>query len=179
MDERMMSLRHFVINHLGPSCCRPVWALDDSKSSTAYLAQHHLLDQIPELLKDVGEAPTSVDSPAHINVWIGSGGTRTPLHYDSFGNMFVQLVGVKYVRIYRRDETPKLYISKASSYAAQGNMSEINCEMEDFEKHPLAENALYTETVLFPGDCLFIPCGVWHYVRALSTSVSVNYWWSQ
>ena len=27
-----------------------------------------------------------------------------------------------------------------------------------------------------PGDVLFIPRSVWHYVRSLTTSCSVNFW---
>ncbi len=33
------------------------------------------------------------------------------------------------------------------------------------------------ETVLGPGDGLYIPARHWHYVRALSPSISVNFWW--
>ena len=32
------------------------------------------------------------------------------------------------------------------------------------------------EGVLAPGDMLFLPKSVWHYVRSLTTSVSVNFW---
>ena len=33
------------------------------------------------------------------------------------------------------------------------------------------------ETVLYPGDVLFIPAKWWHAVRSLDTSISVNAWW--
>jgi ribosomal protein L16 Arg81 hydroxylase len=36
-------------------------------------------------------------------------------------------------------------------------MSEVNCEQEDWEQHPLASQATYTEVLLVPGDCLYIP----------------------
>ena len=38
------------------------------------------------------------------------------------------------------------------------------------------KGAEYVEGVLGPGDMLFIPKSVWHYVRSLTTSVSVNFW---
>ncbi|KAK7208202.1 hypothetical protein BZA70DRAFT_39597 [Myxozyma melibiosi] len=34
----------------------------------------------------------------------------------------------------------------------------------------------YYECILKPGDALFIPGGWWHYVRSLSNSFSVNFW---
>ena len=103
-------------------------------------------------------------------------GTRTPLHFDSYDNLFVQLVGAKYVRLYDTDQTDKLYVSKDGNYGLQGNMSKVNCELEDFDSHPLAKTCQYTEVLLLPGDCLFIPSRHWHYVRSLSTSISINYW---
>ena len=32
------------------------------------------------------------------------------------------------------------------------------------------------ETILGPDDALFVPCGWWHYVRALTPSFSLNFW---
>ena len=43
--------------------------------------------------------------------------------------------------------------------------------------YPLFLDAPYLETVLEPGECLFIPRSWWHYVRSLSTSFSVSFWW--
>ncbi|PLN83468.1 Clavaminate synthase-like protein [Aspergillus taichungensis] len=37
--------------------------------------------------------------------------------------------------------------------------------------------AEYVETVLKEGECLYIPVGWWHYVRALKAGVSVSFWW--
>ena len=54
--------------------------------------------------------------------------------------------------------------------------SRVRCEREDFAEQPLAQQAVYTETILGPGDTLFIPSGCWHYVRSLTASVSVNFW---
>jgi len=112
---------------------------------------------------------------------MGTGGTRTPLHFDSYDNLLVQIVGVKYVRLYDPKWTSKLYVKNMQDsiddkYASQGNMSSIECECEDYDKRPLAKEAEHTEVVLYPGDCLFIPSRHWHYVRSLTTSISVNYW---
>ena len=191
MSEKLMTVCSFIEKYLEASCAKDCFSLSDSDPerkngeqehlSVAYLAQHRLFDQIPSLIRDVVVTPSlcGVDEVAYKNVWMGTGGTRTPLHFDSFDNLFVQIAGVKYVRIYDISESDKLYVmkNKENSYGLQGNMSELDCEKEDFGKHPMALDAKYIETLMFPGDCLFIPARAWHYVRSLSTSVSVNYWW--
>lgn len=183
MAESLVTLREFVSVFLVPSTRHGLWHLSEAASgattpSVAYIAQHPLLDQIPALKRYLDPSPVlcGKDGPTHINVWMGTGGTRTPLHYDSYDNLLVQLVGVKYVRLYDSSQTPLLYVDNKASYRKQGNMSAINCEMEDYDKHPNAQSAAYTEVVLYPGDCLYIPWRTWHYVRSLTTSISVNYW---
>lgn len=91
----------------------------------------------------------------------------------------MQVVGSKYVRLYSSEETHKLYVlpKEGPAYGKQGNMSALNCEKEDFSRHVAAKHAKFTEALLLPGDCLFIPSKTWHYFRGLSTSVSINFWW--
>jgi lysine-specific demethylase 8 len=178
MTEDLVSLRSFISTYLARSNEKVGWSLDDAihpPAPIAYLAQHPLLDQIPDLYQDVDRNPCGIE-PTNVNIWMGTGGTRTPLHFDSYDNLLIQLVGVKYVRLYDPDQTARLYVSRDEGYGRQGNMSEVNCEMEDLAKHPLVKDATFTEVVLFPGDCLYIPSRHWHYVRSLSTSMSVNYW---
>jgi len=189
MKEQIMRLDNFTSSYLKPSSEKACWSLematsdsDKDKSQVAYLAQHQVFEQIPELLDDIMPSPSLCGEAGltHVNAWIGTGGTRTPLHFDSYDNLFVQVVGSKYVRIYGNSETDKLYVIRKndakSSYGAQGNMSAIDCELEDHGAHPASRNAKYTEVIMMPGDCLFIPARAWHYVRSLSTSVSVNFW---
>jgi len=181
MKEQLVNISSFVSEYLVPSCAKGIWTIDDAiLNLSCYMAQHALLDQIPCLVEDVEPVPhlCGTTTDPIINVWMGTGGTRTPLHFDSYDNMLVQVVGAKYVRIYGKEETTKLYVSKDSTHASQGNMSAVDCEREDWEKHPLSKDAKYKEVVLMPGDAIFIPAGAWHYVRSLSTSISVNYWWS-
>lgn len=177
-----MTVRFFVTSFLVPSNRVGLWSMQDSTDSTssiAYLAQHPLVDQLPALTRDILMTPRLCRSPPlHRNVWMGTGGTRTPLHYDSYDNLLIQLVGYKYVRVYATSETDKLYVIRGDGgVSAQGNMSAVNCELEDFDEHPMALDALHEEVYLGPGDCLFLPARMWHYVRSLSTSISVNYWW--
>ena len=192
MKESIMPFHTFVSSFLGPSTANKCWPLsmasatpsDDAKTRVAYLAQHPLFEQIPILLNDIVPSPRlcGEPGPTHVNAWIGTGGTRTPLHFDTYDNLFVQLVGIKYVRIYGASETDKLYVIRKDDaqssymYGLQGNMSAVDCEIEDYDTHPRACDAKYVEALMFPGDCLYIPARAWHYVRSLTTSISVNFW---
>jgi len=187
IKESLMCIDEFVQAYLRPSCAKFLSPLSSVNSDNAeqsfiaYMAQHELFNLIPDLLNDVDSNPSlckADDGPARINVWIGTAGTRTPLHFDSLDNLFVQVAGCKYVRLYDAKETSKLYVMQNDvSYGKQGNMSSVDCEQEDFSCYPLAESARFQEVLLLPGDCLYIPSRTWHYVRAITTSASVNYWW--
>lgn len=43
---------------------------------------------------------------------------------------------------------------------------------------PGFKEAEYVEAVLGPGDCLYLPPGWWHYVKSLSPSFSVSFWFN-
>ena len=45
-------------------------------------------------------------------------------------------------------------------------------------KFPKLATAKFYDTILCPGDALYIPHLAWHYVRSLTTSVSVNFWYN-
>ena len=182
-------------------------------STVCYLAQHTLINQMPSLqacfdsslLEKIcsecnhpsssSSSSSSGNGVSRINCWFGTEGTVTPLHFDTYDNFLVQVVGYKYVRLYSRHETSKLYVNTTSSLSEdeqkkkerrttgelketvkQRNISPVNVEDVDEEKYPLFGTACYTETILKPGDTLFIPEGCWHYVRSLSCSFSINFW---
>ncbi|KAI4201911.1 MAG: hypothetical protein LQ350_002958 [Teloschistes chrysophthalmus] len=171
-------------------------------SKMGYLAQHDLFSQIPALRNDIAvpdycyttPPPPKFPSPAGsrppppqleeplLNAWFGPAGTISPLHTDPYHNILCQVVGKKYVRLYSPDETPKLY-SKGVEDAGidMSNTSEVDveasCDTHDAD-FPLFQQAAYVETILKEGECLYIPVGWWHYVRGLSVSFSVSFWWN-
>lgn len=143
---------------------------------TGYLAQHHLLDQIPELMEDilVPDYCHLGDHPPRINAWVGPRGTVSPLHHDPDHNILVQVVGYKYVRLYTEDQSHLLY---AHPDPLLSNTSQADVE-GPVEAWPLLQQARYQDLVLGPGEALYIPPRCWHYVRSLSTSFSVSFWWA-
>ena len=54
----------------------------------AYLAQHQLADQLPDLSSDFA-AQYCQKSLERINVWMGTG-TITPCHFDTYDNLLGQ-----------------------------------------------------------------------------------------
>jgi len=217
--EEVMTMRDFLERFFslhpttGTRTTAPVKDKDDEEDGVVeenigYLAQHALLDQISELRRDVSVPAYCADQVKVVNAWFGTGGTVTPLHYDSYDNLLTQVVGYKYVRLYTSDQTPYLYphvlkatttkqsaaassdgpaqrqatapddvVAAESSADAQGNISSVNVEEPDLERYPLFQKAQYQDCILAPGDMLFIPQHCWHFVRSLSPSFSLSFWW--
>lgn len=150
----------------------------------AYMSQHCLFHQVPCLAKTVSVPKYALGKlkPATgaVNLWVGTGGTKTALHRDPYSNLLVQTCGFKYVRLYASSETKNLYPETPTrgGNANTFTKSAVAVERPDLTEHPLFANAQFSETILKPGDGLFIPHGMWHYVRALTPSVSVNFWWN-
>jgi hypothetical protein len=191
-----------------------------------YLAQHDLFDQIPALMRDIctpdycysrPEASSETDddeeeepeSGIRLNMWMGSAHTVSPAHTDPHHNIFVQVVGYKYVRLFPpsasmfpvgtqngidMSNTTQVDVAEAMR-VFEGwkgwdghdvkDKDPIECEMDDnelreefLERWPDFDKAKFEEGILGPGDCLYIPKGWWHYVRSLSPSISVSFWWN-
>ncbi|XP_037559502.1 lysine-specific demethylase 8-like isoform X2 [Dermacentor silvarum] len=169
-SQKLMTLASFVRTYIlkekGPDV------------GVGYMAQHQLFHEIPELRNDIC-IPTycclsEKDEEPDINLWFGPEGTVSPLHHDPKNNILAQVFGEKYIRLYGKSQTPFLY---AHEERLLENTSQVDVEDPDTEKFPLFEKAEYTECVLRPGEMLFIPPKCWHFVRSLSPSLSISFWW--
>ena len=84
------------------------------------------------------------------------------------------LQGYKYVRLYAPCHSHRLYPFPSGLTT---NSSQVDVANVDDDAFPLFRGAPYLEAVLKPGDALFIPIFHWHYVRSLTPSFSVSFWW--
>lgn len=174
--EQPMAMHEFVQSYLQTD--------DGGKNSAgevAYLAQHDIFDRIPALLDDLAipDECSQCGGVEKANCWIGTAGTITPLHFDTYDNLLCQIVGCKYIKLYSREQTPYLYCESGknvSSTRAQSNVSAVDVENPDLDKFPEIAKAEGHNVLLLPGDVLFIPQRYWHYVRSLTPSISVNFW---
>ncbi|ELR19182.1 jumonji domain containing 5, putative [Acanthamoeba castellanii str. Neff] len=224
--ERALTLSEFIHSYLLPSSRHDHHRSADGDEGLpfdriGYLAQHALIEQLPALQEDFAPPQyCALGELSNINTWLGTSGTVTSLHFDSYDNLLTQVAGYKYVRLYDPSQTPFLYRDAAASDStddtttkpdekkgkekndgddddghgneeekgemmaisaqsakAQGNFSAVvNIESPDWSRYPLLREAVYTETILGPGEMLFIPQNCWHYVRSLTTSFSLNFW---
>lgn len=158
--------------------------MDEVQSSDRieYLAQHNLFDQIPALKDDivvpdyccVSNRPDAIDSVDDIKAWLGPMGTISPLHHDPKHNLLCQIFGYKRIILAAPNDSTNLYPFEGNLL---GNTSQIDAEHLDFDTFPLVKNAKFYSITLYRGEMLYIPPKWWHYVRSLSKSFSVSFWW--
>lgn len=98
----------------------------------------------------------------------------SPCHHDRYHNLLAQVVGEKYLRLFDVDQTEQLYPHEDKLL---WNTSRVDVESPDLDKFPKFKEAKYCECVLKAGELLYIPPKYWHYVRSLSISFSVSFWW--
>lgn len=148
--------------------------------NSQYLAQHNLFDQAPRLQHDVYLPDYAmVDTgrnmeDVEMNLWLGPKDTRSPLHFDKYDNLFAQVVGNKYFRMFEPQEASKLYPYGADTLL--GNTSQVDVSKPDFVRFPKYHTVSFVDCVVRPGDLLYIPPYWWHYVRSLSISASISMW---
>ena len=181
-SQKLMTVDEFFENYVSDSR-----RLDSDSAhhpkEVAYLAQHQLFNQIPRLRQDIvvpdycalSTCGDDDESEVDINAWFGPSGTVSPLHRDEKRNLLAQVVGAKYIRLYHPQMTYGLYPHTSHLLSTT---SQVDVENPDPTAFPLFEGVTFSDCVLREGDMLYIPPMYWHYIRSLTTSFSVSFWWS-
>jgi hypothetical protein len=150
--------------------------IPNDNSNTLYLAQHGIFDQIPELRTEIITPEycyAGLGDQYNTNFWLGPAHTKTPLHKDPNHNIFCQVVGKKYVRLYPAD-VPTTAIFPFPTFTRR-NTSQVDVECVD-PKFSAFNTLDCFECEVEGGDMLFIPLGFWHFVKSVERSLSVNFW---
>ena len=149
-------------------------------TKNAYVSQHSLLHQLPELQDHFSVPDLCLGRLRAANAWLGTADTTTHLHTDDAENVLCQVAGHKLVRLFPPSCDARVY-KRASDGKGNGSVnafSPIDCENVDVTAFPAFAEARKegTQVILGPGEALFVPRGWWHYARALEPSFSVNFW---
>lgn len=99
--------------------------------------------------------------------WLGPRGTLTPWHHDLTNNLLVQVMGRKRVRM----APPWAFARMRNSrhcFSGWGNEA-LPAGPGDANSPPVLE------TIIGPGEAIFLPVGWWHQVEALDLSASMSF----
>jgi ribosomal protein L16 Arg81 hydroxylase len=150
--------------------------IEDSKNTNNYylVAKNYLLSkpEFKDLKKEFSYPADVLDTTAtvdgHVKLWMGPGGTITPLHHDATNILFGQIYGRKHIKLIPYHDIHKLYNNRRC-------FSEVDLNCPDFERFPLLKNATILNVIVEPGDFIFFPIGWWHWVKALEPSISLSF----
>jgi hypothetical protein len=181
-----------------------VVSLSVNPTHTYRVLEMRLSDYIDSILSDtdkllymnqcpVGEFPglgNYFQAPAYcnsereliVNLWVGPAGTILGFHkdnhnpYDAINNIFVQIRGRKRIVLASPGQDAFMY-RRTVEEGAYWHSRIYDPDAVDFSQYPLFRRATLLETVIHPGEILFIPGDYWHHVRALDKSISMSFWW--
>ncbi|XP_018575930.1 hypoxia-inducible factor 1-alpha inhibitor [Anoplophora glabripennis] len=111
-------------------------------------------------------------------LFIGMEGNVTPCHYDEQQNFFAQIQGYKRCILFAPDQFECLYPHPV--HHPHDRQSMVDFDRPDFTKYPKFKNVKGYETVVEPGDVLYIPIYWWHHVESLmrgGPTITVNFWY--
>lgn len=127
----------------------------------------------PQLLESLIATSDECDR----KIWFGPSNTISPIHYDKKENFLCQVLGYKQITLVCPEHTEFLYPFEGDMLH---NTSQLDLSQPiDFERFPLAQRASFRDLLIAPGQTLFIPYGWWHFVRSLTPSISVSFWWNK
>ncbi|KAB2805385.1 cupin-like domain-containing protein [Phaeocystidibacter luteus] len=145
--------------------------LEKDEESDLRIFLFNLFKLCPELLEDFSFPNFSdnflEDFPY---MFFGAAGSDVRLHYDiDLSHVFItQFGGTKRITLFEQSESKYLYKLPFTTHSAV-DMSNI-----DYEKYPAVKYAKGYQTDLKPGETLFMPSGIWHYIQYLDGSFSLS-----
>lgn len=172
VDDRVASAAQFlsVVEEL----------VGDSSGACAYAASMPL-ERFPKIQDLIACADTLAERKLWTRLlWVGSGRHVVDLHHDEMLNLITMYSGVKRITLLPPTSLPSLYPAPLHRKVGGVPRSLVKLLSLDHERYPRMEEALRAscQTVLYPGDALFIPPLWWHYVESYGFNLMVNAWYN-
>lgn len=152
-----------------------------SAGETIYLIEAELPQSLAfprRITAGEGDDEGAVEDPMRALVWadprapqtiLSMPGTINRNHTHVHEVLLHQIHGRKSVRLFSPADTAFLYMNEE-------RRSEVpDYDQPDVERYPLIAHASAWETVLEPGDVLFLPSYWWHEIRVAEPSISLGY----
>ena len=139
---------------------------DSRGREVANFSQHY-----PELSNDF-LVPKFLDEDSIFSsvLRVASKGVQLWTHYDVMDNLLVQIKGRKRAVLYSPEDVTYLYMDGDKSRV-------VNIDQPDLTVYPEFSKAIGYESIMEPGDILFIPALWFHNMTSLDFSVAVNVFW--
>lgn len=138
-----------------------------------YLSLFDIFERFPDLAADVDFSLLTDHTLWNYTFgWLGPAGTVTGYHIDWIDNILAQISGRKRLWLVPPGNDAAMYPSRKHDF--RSTLSRMDPELTDPTEFPLFARVSPIEVTLEPGDCLFLPRGWWHRVKALDPSISVN-----
>lgn len=148
------------------------------QASIHYVQQQSMEQGFPQLLQDIDFQLLDTLPAKRVvtNLWVGSQGCKSPLHFDQSENFLAQVAGTKQVTLFAPAQSEYLYPAIGDNLP---HCSRVDVFDPDLATFPLFARAMASgySARLAKGDILYIPMRWWHAVESLSFSISVNIWW--
>ena len=128
----------------------------------------------------VDEFSRIVFRQATMQLWIGTKGNVTPLHYDRNHGLLLQVTGDKRVILFSHEDTSSLYPYPShypNSHVSRVKFRDVKNEAELEDRFPKFYRAQPYSCVISRGDILYTPPFWWHDVTSLDNCVSVTLPW--
>jgi lysine-specific demethylase 8 len=105
------------------------------------------------------------------NIWMGTRGTRSGLHWDMTDNLIAMFLGAKAFVLAPPGRHHLLYASHANP-----TKSSVDPAQVDWTRFPRLRRAELTVGVLRRGEILLLPRAWWHYFGAIELSINSSIW---
>lgn len=121
---------------------------------------------------------------------VGMEGNVTPTHYDEQENFFAQISGYKHCVLFPPDQFQGLYPYPVSHPCDR--QSQVDIDDPDLDRFPKFRHVQAVETIVGPGEVLYIPMYWWHNIESVGAiqqqppsgsqydvpvTISVNFWY--